>query len=121
MMKDFHALANTVGVVAIPLLLYFFYGAQALKQIEHNEEAIASIAQYDDMALSSRVNKLEEAQLDSQVKLLIQKVDAIKTYDPTEAEKNINEIKVDLAKLQTTVEGLKEHDHNGTYQRREDK
>lgn len=117
--KNF-SIGNLVMATVMVIGLFTGYNNYIEGKIEDVRDEIPEVHDpYDDAAIRERLAKFEDAELDSRVDLIIQKVDGIKTYDPTQVEADVNEIKVMLGKFQTELENLKEHDHNGTYLRRD--
>ena len=106
-MDKLHSWANTLGVLAVPILLGFYFGGQLNNKIEENtkfREAYVATAAYDDTALMNRVSQLEKTNIDKELAVINQKIDNLKPYDPTEIEKAVNDIKIELAKIQAKLE-----------------
>ena len=93
-------------------------------QIKNVEDNVSMLANYDDSRLIERVTSLEAKDVSKEFAVVNEKLSQLQSreaYDPTAIEKDVQDIKVLVAQIQTKLEGIDKHDHNGIYVRQENK
>ena len=93
---DKHAIANTIGVLVIPIILFIYFGGQLSNQIAANTTAISE-------------TQLETSESLKEITMAIQEL------RESEANKEIAVIKVQLDNLKEQMLKAESHDHNGKY------
>ena len=91
-------------------------------QITAVNDKVEEIVTFDGTALTNRIDKLEAKDVSKEFAVVNEKLTQLQQrepYDPTAIEKDVQDIKVLVAQIQTKLEGIDKHDHNGTYLRRD--
>ena len=112
---------NSNTVMAVIMFITLLGGGYTYieNQIKAVGENVDMLSNYDDTRILERLNTIEAKDITSEFAVLKQQISDLPVQkDYSEAINNIN---VTLAKIQTRLDGIDEHDHNGTYVRHENK
>ena len=118
---------NSNTVMAVIMFITLLGGGYGYieSQIKSVADSIPTVhSAYDDSRLTERVTSLEAKDVSKEFAVVNEKLTQLQQrepYDPTAIEKDVQDIKVLVAQIQTKLEGIEKHDHNGTYQRRDQK
>ena len=118
---------NSNTVMAVIMFITLLGGGYGYieSQIKSVADSIPTVhTAYDDSRLIERVTSLEAKDVSKEFAVVNEKLTQLQQrepYDPTAIEKDVQDIKVLVAQIQTKLEGIEKHDHNGTYLRRDQK
>ena len=102
---------NSNTVMAVIMFVTLLGGGYTYieNQIKAVSDNVGMLSNYDDKSIVERVTALEAVNVQKELAVINQKLADIKPYDPTAVEAAVNEIKVQIAKIQTKLEGLHTH------------
>ena len=109
--------SNTVMTIIMGVTLL----GGGYQYIENKIDAVAKAVPvaYDDTLMNKRIDTLEAKDVSQEFAVLQQQISDLPI--PKDYSEAINSINVQLAKIQTKLENLEKHDHNGEYVRNTDK
>ena len=106
--------SNTVMAVIMFITLIgggYTYIENQIKAVSKN---VGELSNYDDSRLIERVTTLEAKDVSKEFAVVNEKLTQLQQrepYDPTAIEKDVQDIKVLVAKIQTKLEGIEKHEH----------
>ena len=110
---------NSNTIMAIIMFITLLGGGYTYieNQIKAVSENVNMLTNYDDSRLQERITSLEAKDVSKEFAVVNEKLSQLQQrepYDPTAIEKDVQDIKVLIATIQTKLEGIEKHEHTPT-------
>ena len=107
---------NSNTVMAVIMFITLLGGGYTYieNQIKAVSDNVGMLANYDDSRVLERLTSLEAKDVSKEFAVVNEKLSQLQqreSYDPTAIEKDVQDIKVLVAQIQTKLEGFDTHDH----------